>query len=54
MKGWIEEGPASRLGLPFCRRRQLVCFGPTLPTWAMQQVGSYPGVTGHDANVAAK
>ena len=28
--------------------------GPTLPTWALQQVGSYPGYTGRDANVVAK
>src|SRR5258707_14574923 len=27
--------------------------GPTLPTWALQQVGSYPGYTGRDANVVA-
>jgi hypothetical protein len=25
--------------------------GPTLPTWAMQQVGSYLGATGHQINV---
>src|SRR5258707_13610317 len=29
-------------------------LGPTLPTWALQQVGSYPGYTGRDANVVAK
>jgi hypothetical protein len=29
-------------------------FGPTLPTWALQQVGSYLGYTGRDANVVAK
>ncbi len=28
--------------------------GPTLPTWALQQVGSYPGYTGRDANIVAK
>jgi len=28
--------------------------GPTLPTWALQQVGSYLGYTGRDANVVAK
>src|SRR5260370_39509128 len=27
---------------------------PTLPTWAMQQVGSYPGYIGRDGNVVAK
>jgi hypothetical protein len=35
--------------------RQLVlgtsCFGPRLPTWALQQVGSYLGYTGHQINV---
>jgi hypothetical protein len=29
-------------------------IGPTLPTWTLQQVGSYPGYTGRDANVVAK
>src|SRR6266481_8105677 len=29
-------------------------IGPTLPTWALQQVGSYLGYTGRDANVVAK
>src|SRR5258706_12522016 len=28
--------------------------GPTLPTWALQQVGSYRGYTGCSANVVAK
>jgi hypothetical protein len=28
--------------------------GPTLPTWALQQVGSYLGYTGRDPNVVAK
>src|SRR5258708_17724127 len=28
-------------------------FGPTLPTWALQQVGSYLGYTGRAANVFA-
>src|SRR5712692_10047860 len=28
--------------------------GPTLPTWAPQQVGSYLGYTGRDPNVVAK
>jgi hypothetical protein len=28
--------------------------GPRLPTWAMQQVGSYLGYTGRDANVSAE
>jgi hypothetical protein len=27
--------------------------GPILPTWALQQVGSYLGHTGRDANVVA-
>jgi hypothetical protein len=27
--------------------------GPTLPTWALQQVGSYLGSSGRDANVVA-
>jgi hypothetical protein len=29
-------------------------FGPRLPTWALQQVGSYLGYTGRDANVVAE
>jgi hypothetical protein len=29
-------------------------FGPTLPTWALQQVGCLQGYTGRAANVAAK
>jgi hypothetical protein len=28
--------------------------GPRLPTWAAQQVGSYPGYTGRTAKVVAK
>src|SRR5258707_5324330 len=28
-------------------------FGPTLPTWALQQVGSYLRHTGRDANIVA-
>ena len=28
--------------------------GPTLPTWALQQVVSYLGYTGRDANVVAE
>jgi hypothetical protein len=28
--------------------------GPRLPTWALQQVGSYLGYTGRDVNVVAK
>jgi len=28
--------------------------GPTLPTWAVPQVGSYLGYTGRDANVVTK
>jgi hypothetical protein len=27
--------------------------GPTLPTWALQQVGSYLRHTGRDANIVA-
>jgi hypothetical protein len=29
-------------------------FGPTRPTWALRQVGSYLGYTGRDADVVAK
>ncbi len=29
-------------------------FGPTLPTWATRQVGSYLGYTGRDADVSVK
>ncbi len=25
-------------------------YGPRLPTWAVQQIGSYRGYTGRDAN----
>ena len=32
----------------------MLCCGPTLPTWAAQQVGGYMGYTGHDANVVTK
>jgi len=32
----------------------LVTHGPTLPTWALQQVVGYLGYTGRDANIAAK
>jgi hypothetical protein len=27
--------------------------GPILPTWALQQVGSYLGYTGRDGNIVA-
>jgi hypothetical protein len=33
---------------------QISACGPTLPTWALQQVVGYPGYTGRDANVDAK
>src|SRR5215470_17169814 len=33
--------------------RSMSEFGPTLPTWALQRVGGYPGHTGRDANVVA-
>jgi hypothetical protein len=29
-------------------------FGPTLPTWALQQVGSYLGYTGPHAYIVVK
>jgi len=29
-------------------------YGPTLPTWALHQVGSFLGYTGRTPNVAAK
>jgi|GEM_PF-3802565 hypothetical protein len=29
-------------------------IGPTLPTWALQQVVGYLRYTGHDANLTAK
>jgi hypothetical protein len=32
----------------------MTAIDPTVPTWALQQVGSYPGYTGRDANVVAK
>ena len=32
----------------------MAALGPTLPTWALQQVGSYLGYTGRDPNVVAK
>jgi hypothetical protein len=32
----------------------LVTHGPTLPTWALQQVVGYVRHTGRDANVVAK
>jgi len=40
---------------PVCGRGGSVSLiGPTLPTWAMQQVGGYLGYTGRAANVIAK
>jgi len=35
-------------GLSVTTDRTTVAFGPTLPTWAMQQVGGYWGYTGRD------
>src|SRR5258708_17065807 len=32
----------------------MAAIGPTLPTWALQQVGNYRGYTGRSANVVAK
>jgi hypothetical protein len=32
----------------------LITFSWSPTTWALQQVGSYPGYTGRDANVVAK
>jgi hypothetical protein len=29
-------------------------IGPTPPTWALQQAGSYLGYTGRDANILAE
>ena len=34
--------------------REPSTHGPTLPTWALQQVGSYPGYAGRDPNLVAK
>ena len=34
--------------------REPSTHGPTLPTWALQQVGSYLGYTGRDPNLVAK
>jgi len=31
----------------------LVTQGPTLPAWAVEQLGGYLGYTGRDANVVA-
>jgi len=31
----------------------MTASGPTLPTWAIQRVGGYPGYTGRDANGVA-
>jgi hypothetical protein len=48
--------PAARR-FRFCRSDEVsgtAHFGPTLPTWALQQVVSYLGYTGRDANVVAE
>jgi hypothetical protein len=34
--------------------QEMAASGPTLPTWAVHQVGSYLGDTGRDANVVVK
>ena len=59
--GYVE-GKAGNLMPPFrasfIRRARRDAFssgfGPTLPSLAMQQVGSYLGYTGRDANVVVK
>ncbi len=33
---------------------EITASGPTLPTWALQQVGRYPEYTGRDANIVAE
>jgi hypothetical protein len=38
----------------FVNSQPMSGHGPTLPTWAMQQVGGYLGYTGRAANVIAK
>jgi len=34
--------------------KSTAAYGPTLPTWALQQVGGFQGYTGRAANVVAK
>ena len=41
--------------LPYSSRANVTArSGPTLSTWALQQVGGYPGYTGRDANIVAQ
>jgi hypothetical protein len=49
----IHERSASTLSLCAVRMEgsAMTGFGPRLPTWALQQVGSYLGYTGHQINV---
>jgi hypothetical protein len=52
----IHERSASTLSLCAVRMEgsAMTGFGPTLPTWALQQVVSYLRYTGRDANLTAK
>jgi hypothetical protein len=49
----IWRSPVFRFRRPSCRQRVGVVIaedGPTLPTWALQQVGSYLMYTGRGVN----
>ena len=48
--------PATNLArLPDLPRNvDMTAIGPRLPTWALRQVGGYPGYTGHDADDGMK
>src|SRR5262245_48597477 len=35
------------------KQRMHIASGPRLPTWALQQVGSYRGYTGYQINIVA-
>jgi hypothetical protein len=52
----IHERSASTLSLCAVRMEgsAMTGFGPTLPTWALQQVVGYLRYTGRDANLTAK
>jgi hypothetical protein len=46
--------PRSFAGPHFAIKAALAAYGPTLPTLAVRQVGSYPTYTGRDANIVAE
>src|SRR5215471_16474246 len=49
----VADGPGSARppAEPYGLKIAPAAFGPTLPTWALQQVGSYMGYIGHAADL---